>query len=269
MRPNNCFLTRLDEIREVENMADMASTIKGENTITKEGKVTGLTVERFFTTPGKHPFNKIKWELRDASIKDMSGNVVFSQQGVEVPSFWSQTATHIVVSKYFRGKLGTDRREKSAKQLINRVSKTIAGWGVEKGYFNTTEDGDSFENELTHILINQAAAFNSPVWFNVGVETKPQCSACFINSVEDNMESILNLAVTEGMLFKYGSGTGSNLSVLRSSKELLSGGGQSSGPLSFMKGFDSFAGAIKSGGKTRRAAKMVILNYDNVTILTL
>lgn len=251
-------------------MKETVSIEEGEalaNQQTKTEKSRGVKVERYFTKPGKHPFESIKWETRDATIKDAKGNTVFSQQGVEVPSFWSQTATNIVVSKYFRGKIGTEQRESSAKQLIGRVSRTIASWGVEKGYFATEEDSDSFENELAHILINQHAAFNSPVWFNVGVEAKPQCSACFINSVKDDMQSILNLAVTEGMLFKYGSGTGSNLSVLRSAKETLSGGGKASGPLSFMKGFDSFAGAIKSGGKTRRAAKMVILNIDHPDVV--
>ncbi len=248
-------------------MVERAPVIEGKEKVLTKERTTGLEVDRFFTTKGKHPFDKIKWELRDATIKDMKGNVVFSQQGVEVPSFWSQTATNIVVSKYFRGKLGTDQREKSGKQLVGRVSKTITRWGKEKGYFRSREDSEAFEDELTYILVNQMAAFNSPVWFNVGVEEKPQCSACFINSVNDDMKSILNLAVTEGMLFKYGSGTGSNLSSIRSSRELLSGGGKASGPLSFMKGFDSFAGAIKSGGKTRRAAKMVILDVDHPDIL--
>jgi len=246
-------------------MTDLAAAVEKESL--DKGKVVGLEVERFFTTPNRNPFDKIKWELRDASIKDVKGNVIFSQQGVEVPSFWSQTATNIVISKYFRGKLGTEQREKSAKQLIGRVAKTITSWGSEKGYFRESGDADTFESELIHILINQMAAFNSPVWFNVGVEAKPQSSACFINSVKDNMNSILNLVVTEGMLFKYGSGTGTNLSILRSSKESLTGGGISSGPLSFMKGFDSFAGAIKSGGKTRRAAKMVILNVEHPDIV--
>src|SRR5690606_17330109 len=173
---------------------------------------------------------------------------------VEVPANWSQQATNVVVSKYFHGQLGSPQRESSVRQLIGRVSNTIARWGLEQGYFASYEDGETFHAELTSVLINQRAAFNSPVWFNVGCEPKPQCSACFINSVEDNMESILTLAKTEGMLFKWGSGTGTNLSPLRSSREPLSGGGSASGPVSFMRGYDSFAGVIKSGGKTRRAA---------------
>src|SRR5438876_5148542 len=184
-----------------------------------------------------------------------------------MPKFWSQMATNVVVSKYFRGHVGTPDRESSVRQLIGRVVRTIAQWGREGGYFASVEDGDTFRDELTHILLYQMASFNSPVWFNVGVEPRPQCSACFINSVEDAMESILTLAKTEGMLFKYGSGTGSNLSPIRSSKEYLAGGGTASGPVSFMKGFDAFAGVIKSGGKTRRAAKMVILNADHPDVV--
>lgn len=227
----------------------------------------GLEIKRYFTEPGVLPYELIKWELRDARITNEKGEVVFEQTGVEVPDFWSQTATNIVVAKYFRGQIGKDDREKSARQLIDRVAKTIANWGRQDGYFQTAEDADIFEAELTHILINQIAAFNSPVWFNVGVNGHPQCSACFINSVHDDMRSILNLAVTEGMLFKNGSGTGTNFSTLRSSKEYLSGSnGKASGPVSFMKGLDSFAGVIKSGGKTRRAAKMVILNIDHPDI---
>lgn len=252
---------------EAKGMEKVAASIGEKEALQGQERTNGLTIERYFTKPGKHPFDKIEWELRDATIKDSKGNPVFSQQGVEVPNFWSQTATNIVVSKYFRGKIGTEQRESSAKQLISRVAKTIATWGVDGKYFITKENAEAFEYELTHILINQYAAFNSPVWFNVGIEAKPQCSACFINSVQDDMRAILNLAVTEGMLFKYGSGTGSNLSTLRSSKEHLNGGGTASGPLSFMKGFDSFAGAIKSGGKTRRAAKMVILNVDHPDIV--
>src|SRR5213596_1960262 len=184
-----------------------------------------------------------------------------------MPKFWSQMATNVVVSKYFRGHLGSPDRETSVRQLIGRVVRTITGWGREGGYFATEADGDAFRDELTHILLYQMAAFNSPVWFNVGIEPHPQCSACFINSVSDTMDSILTLAKTEGMLFKYGSGTGSNLSNIRSSKEFLAGGGTASGPVSFMKGYDSFAGVIKSGGKTRRAAKMVILNVDHPDIV--
>jgi len=227
----------------------------------------GIEVKNFFTEKGVHPYDKIKWELRDARITNEKGKVVFEQTNVEMPDFWSQTATNIVVSKYFRGKVGQDDREQSARQLIDRVAKTITGWGRKDGYFQSIEDADTYEAELTHILINQMAAFNSPVWFNVGVSSNPQCSACFINSVQDDMRSILNLAVTEGMLFKGGSGTGTNFSSLRSSKEYLGGSnGRASGPVSFMKGLDSFAGVIKSGGKTRRAAKMVILNVDHPDI---
>ncbi|MFA6132323.1 MAG: vitamin B12-dependent ribonucleotide reductase [Patescibacteria group bacterium] len=227
----------------------------------------GLQIKRYFTEAGVHPYEKIKWELRDARINNEKGKVVFEQTGVEVPEFWSQTATNIMASKYFRGKVGQADREQSARQLIDRVAKTIAGWGRQDGYFQTADDGTVFEHELTHILINQMAAFNSPVWFNVGVVNNPQCSACFINSVQDDMRSILNLAVTEGMLFKGGSGTGTNFSTLRSSKEYLGGSnGRASGPVSFMKGLDSFAGVIKSGGKTRRAAKMVVLNVDHPDI---
>ena len=192
------------------------------------------------------------------------GETVFEQRGVEVPKTWSQTATNVVVSKYFRGQLDSPQRERSVRPAHRAAcADTIAAWGRAGGYFATEADGATFRAELTHILLNQHACFNSPVWFNVGIEEKPQCSACFINAVEDTMQSILTLAKTEGMLFKYGSGTGSNLSRLRSSRELLAGGGTASGPVSFMKGFDAFAGVIKSGGKTRRAAKMVILDVDH------
>ena len=227
----------------------------------------GLHFERRFTGPGDDPFDLVEWEVRDAVIGDEKGNKVFEQKGVEVPKAWSQTATNVVVSKYFRGQLGTPERETSVRQLIGRVSDTLTAWGREGGYFATEADADTFHAELTHILVHQLACFNSPVWFNVGIEDKPQCSACFINSVQDTMESILGLAKTEGMLFKYGSGTGSNLSSIRSSRENLAGGGTASGPVSFMKGFDAFAGVIKSGGKTRRAAKMVILNVDHPDIV--
>ncbi len=227
----------------------------------------GLHFERRFTGPGDDPFELVEWEVRDAVIGDEKGNKVFEQKGVEVPKAWSQTATNVVVSKYFRGQLGTPERETSVRQLIGRVADTMTGWGRDGGYFASEADADTFHAELTHILVHQMACFNSPVWFNVGIEDKPQCSACFINSVEDTMESILGLAKTEGMLFKYGSGTGSNLSSIRSSREILAGGGTASGPVSFMKGFDAFAGVIKSGGKTRRAAKMVILNADHPDIV--
>ena len=215
--------------------------------------------------------------------------MIFEQRDVEVPADWSQTATNIVVSKYFYGKMGSPERETSVRQLVARVCDTIAGWGAEQRYFKTPEDAENFRYELTHLMLTQKACFNSPVWFNVGVkeprgygfyydettnavqklnqgESRPQCSACFINSVGDTLESILDLAKTEGMLFKWGSGTGTNLSTLREENGLLSSGGRASGPLSFMKGFDAFAGVIKSGGKTRRAAKMVILNADHPDI---
>jgi ribonucleoside-diphosphate reductase alpha chain len=221
---------------------------------------------RRFTNPGVHPYEEVEWELRDAVISSGSGEVAFEQRNVEVPKFWSQLATNVVAQKYFRGTLGSPDREHSVRQLLDRVAKTAAQWGREGGYFATPEDGDVFEAELTHLLLHQMVSFNSPVWFNCGVEARPQVSACFINSVQDTMPSILELAKTEGMLFKYGSGTGSNLSAIRSSREHLAGGGTASGPVSFMKGYDAFAGVIKSGGKTRRAAKMVILNVDHPDI---
>ncbi len=227
----------------------------------------GLTVERRYTEPGVHPFDRVEWDGRDAVIANEKGEAVFEQKGVEVPKSWSQTATNVVVSKYFRGQLGTPERESSARQLISRVADRIADWGRQGGYFRAETDAEAFHAELTHILLHQHACFNSPVWFNVGIEEHPQCSACFINSVEDTMQSILGLARTEGMLFKFGSGTGSNLSSLRSSVETLAGGGTASGPVSFMRGFDAFAGVIKSGGKTRRAAKMVILDADHPDIV--
>ena len=254
----------------------------------------GLRMKRLFTKPGFHPFDEIEWELRTATIQNEKGQVIFEQRNVEVPRDWSQTATNIVASKYFHGKLGTAERESSVKQLISRVADTIAQWGVEDGYFRREEDARAFHDELLHLLVRQKASFNSPVWFNCGLwhtyrrsaaggafywdpatgdikkETEayrhPQCSACFINSVQDNLESILELAKTEGMLFRYGSGSGTNFSSLRSSAESLSGGGLASGPLSFMKGYDAFAGVIRSGGKLRRAAKMVILNIDHPDI---
>lgn len=232
----------------------------------KYGK--GISFERFFTKDGVHPFDAIEWEMRTASIKDSKGEIVFEQTNIETPKSWSQTATNIVAQKYFRGQVGKDDRENSMKQLVSRVATTMANWGRVDGYFNSANDAQIFEDELTHILINQMAAFNSPVWFNVGVNPHPQCSACFINSVQDDMRSIMHLATTESMLFKGGSGTGTNLSTLRSSKEFLSrSNGKSSGPISFMKGFDAFAGVVKSGGKTRRAAKMVILNIEHPDIL--
>ncbi len=223
----------------------------------------GLKFQRYFTKPGVHPFDEIEWELRTALISNEKGEKIFEQKEVEFPRSWSMTATNVVASKYFHGTLGTPEREHSVKQLVERVAFSYLKWGLRGGYFATEEDAEIFYDELVFLLVNQYMAFNSPVWFNVGVEERPQCSACFINSVQDSMDSILTLAKTEGMLFKYGSGTGSNLSTLRSAREKLSGGGTASGPVSFMKGFDAFAGVIKSGGKTRRAAKMVILNADH------
>ena len=231
------------------------------------GARTGLTFRRFFTDGTVSPFEAVEWELRTAQIANEKGATIFRQENVEVPKAWSQTATNIVASKYFHGKPGTRAREGSAKQLIGRVVNTIVRWGEAGGYFANAESRNAFKDELTHLLLEQKMAFNSPVWFNVGVQPKPQCSACFINSVQDSMDSIMNLTKTEGMLFKWGSGTGTNFSTLRGSKEPLSGGGIASGPVSFMKGFDAFAGVIKSGGKTRRAAKMVILNIDHPDIV--
>ncbi len=253
----------------------------------------GLTFRRFFTQAGVSPYDALEWELRLAQITDAHGNVIFEQKDVEVPKDWSMTATNIVASKYLHGRLGTPERETGVRQLVGRVVETITAWGTQGGYFRTPDDAQIFHDELAHLLLNQMAAFNSPVWFNVGCDRiepnsdaanwhwnpqtqtvefartgyrHPQCSACFINSVNDSMESIMSLARTEAMLFKWGSGTGSNLSSIRGSNEPLSGGGTASGPLSFMKGFDAFAGVIKSGGKTRRAAKMVILNIDHPDI---
>jgi ribonucleoside-diphosphate reductase alpha chain len=226
----------------------------------------GLHFERYFTKLGVHPFDEIEWELRTAIISNERGEKIFEQTDVEIPKPWSMTATNVVVSKYFYGPMGTPQRERSVRQLVERVAKTYYEWGLTNDYFASVEDAETFYYELLFLLVNQYMAFNSPVWFNVGVEEKPQCSACFINSVQDSMESILDLAKTEGMLFKFGSGTGSNLSTLRSSKEKLTSGGTPSGPVSFMKGFDAFAGVIKSGGKTRRAAKMVILNIEHPDI---
>ncbi len=233
----------------------------------KSASKPGLQIPRYFTERGVDPFTEVEWELRTASITGESGKIYFEQKDVEFPKSWSQLATNVVVQKYFRGSLGTPTRERSVRQLIGRVVSTITGWGIKDGYFRTETDAEVFRSELTHLLLHQKMAFNSPVWFNVGVEAEPQCSACFINSVQDTMDSILTLAKTEGMLFKFGSGTGTNFSSLRSSRESLQGGGGASGPVSFMKGFDAFAGVIKSGGKTRRAAKMVILNVDHPDIV--
>jgi ribonucleoside-diphosphate reductase alpha chain len=257
-------------------------------------KSPGLSFRRLFTKPGVSPYDEIEWDHRTAQITDSHGGVIFEQKDVEVPKDWSMTATNIVASKYLHGKIGTPERETGVRQLVARVAETIRDWGQAQGYFRTADDAATFHDELAHILLRQYAAFNSPVWFNVGCDriepnsdgqnwhwnaqtqsvefgvtgySKPQCSACFINSVKDSLDSILTLAKTEGMLFKWGSGTGTNLSPLRGSSETLSGGGTASGPLSFMKGFDAFAGVIKSGGKTRRAAKMVILNVDHPDIV--
>ncbi len=260
----------------------------------KKRQSRGLAFTRHFTQSGVSPYDKLTWERRTAAITDSKGNVIFEQKDVEVPENWLMTATNIVASKYLHGQLGTPQRETGVRQLISRVAETIRDWGFKDGYFRSASDAEIFHEELVHLLLNQYAAFNSPVWFNVGCDRSepnsdaqnwhwspeskrieygvtgyryPQCSACFINSVQDTLESILTLAKTEGMLFKWGSGTGTNLSPLRGSMEILSGGGQASGPLSFMKGFDAFAGVIKSGGKTRRAAKMVILNIDHPDIV--
>src|SRR5215470_13442515 len=257
-------------------------------------KAPGLTIRRLFTKPGVSPYDEVEWDLRTAQITDSHGGVIFEQKDVEVPKDWSMTATNIVASKYLHGKINTPDRETGVRQLVSRVAETIRDWGHAQSYFKTADDAAIFHDELAHILLRQYAAFNSPVWFNVGCDRiepnsdgqnwhwnaalgrvefgvtgykKPQCSACFINSVHDSLDSILTLAKTEGMLFKWGSGTGTNLSPLRSSNETLSGGGTASGPLSFMRGFDAFAGVIKSGGKTRRAAKMVILNIDHPDIV--
>jgi ribonucleoside-diphosphate reductase alpha chain len=226
----------------------------------------GVSVPRRFTEAGVHPFDAIEWEIRDAVIGDPE-NPAFEQRGVEFPKTWSQNATNIVAQKYFRGRMDSPERESSVKQMVGRVAGTIAGWGRESGYFATDEDAQAFEDELTHILLHQMAAFNSPVWFNVGFEEQPQCSACFILSVEDTIESILDWNTKEGMIFRGGSGSGINLSRIRASKEHLSKGGLASGPVSFMRGADAWAGTIKSGGKTRRAAKMVVLDVDHPDIL--
>jgi ribonucleoside-diphosphate reductase alpha chain len=255
---------------------------------------TALRFARYFSRPNLSPYDEVQWERRTAAITDAGGKTIFEQKDVEVPVDWSMTATNIVASKYLHGQLGTPERETGVRQLIGRVAETIRDWGLAGGYFATPEDAAVFHDELAHLLVTQKAAFNSPVWFNVGCDrlepnsdaqnwhwnqhacavefsvtgySKPQCSACFINAVEDSLDSILTLAKTEGMLFKWGSGTGTNLSSIRGSNETLSGGGTASGPLSFMRGFDAFAGVIKSGGKTRRAAKMVILNVDHPDIV--
>src|SRR5262245_58920623 len=223
----------------------------------------GLTLRRHFVPAGVNPYDEVEWDVRSAIIQGEGGETVFEQRDVEVPRPWSQLATNVVVSKYFRGPLGTPQRERSVRQLIGRVVSTIGEWGGVQGYFAEPADREIFEDELTHLLLQQKLSFNSPVWFNVGVEPKPQCSACFILSVDDTMDSILDWYRKEGVIFKGGSGSGVNLSRLRSSKERLGGGGTASGPVSFMRAADASAGVIKSGGKTRRAAKMVVLNADH------
>ncbi|HEV2710915.1 MAG TPA: vitamin B12-dependent ribonucleotide reductase [Edaphobacter sp.] len=270
-----------------------SASAPAQTSVASTAKAPGLSFSRHFTKAGLSPFDEITWEFRDAIIQDFKGKIIFEQKNVEVPADWSMTATNIVASKYLHGLNGTDERESGVRALITRVAESIRDWGIRDGYFATLEDADTFFAELSHLLLNQKVAFNSPVWFNVGCDrlepnsdaqnwhwnqttgkvefsvtgyTRPQCSACFINSVNDSLDSILTLAKTEGMLFKWGSGAGSNLSSIRGSMETLSGGGTASGPLSFMRGFDAFAGVIKSGGKTRRAAKMVILNVDHPDI---
>src|SRR3954463_7423861 len=242
----------------------MASTMENmspHTTLTQSHRpAEALSVRRLFTRPGVHPFDGVEWESRTAAVGS------FRQENVEFPKSWSQNSTNIVAQKYFRGQLTSPTRERSVKQMVSRVSGTIADWGRARGYFASEEDGDTFESELTYILLHQMAAFNSPVWFNVGFEEQPQCSACFILSVEDNMDSILDWNTREGRIFRGGSGSGINLSKIRGSMEPLSKGGTASGPVSFMRGADSWAGTIKSGGKTRRAAKMVVLDVDHPDI---
>ncbi len=230
------------------------------NTVVDEGRTVG--VRRYFTIEDRDPFDEIEWEIRDAFIPGKD-KPVFEQKGVEFPKFWSQTATNIVAQKYFRGRMTSPEREGSVKQMIGRIVDTTGAWGREGGYFADEAEAKTFEDELKAILVNQMAAFNSPVWFNVGFEDRPQCSACFILSIEDSMEDILDWIRREGVIFRGGSGSGVNLSRLRSSKEQLSKGGYASGPVSFMRGADASAGTIKSGGKTRRAAKMVVLDIDH------
>src|SRR5690348_11679760 len=246
-----------------EEQVGMEQTSQSQ--LTPDATGQGLSIRRYFTNPGVHPFDAVEWELRDARIGH-GEKISFEQRDVEFPKTWSQNATNIVAQKYFRGQMGSPARERSVKQMIGRVAGTIADWGRQRGYFASAEDGDTFEAELTYILLHQMAAFNSPVWFNVGFEENPQCSACFILSVEDTMESILGWNTKEGKIFRGGSGAGINLSNIRGSMEPLSKGGTASGPVSFMRGADSWAGTIKSGGKTRRAAKMVVLDIDHPDI---
>src|SRR3954469_16097917 len=242
-------------------MPHSPSTTDDATRETARSGVIGLNIERHFTEAGVDPFSTVEWESRSAEVGG------FKQDGVEFPASWSQNATNIVAQKYFRGLLDSPERESSVKQMIGRVAGTIASWGRELGYFAADADAEAFEDELTWILLHQHAAFNSPVWFNVGFEEHPQCSACFILSVEDTMESILQWNTKEGMIFRGGSGSGINLSNIRGSKEHLSKGGLASGPVSFMRGADAWAGTIKSGGKTRRAAKMVVLDIDHPDIV--
>ena len=249
-----------NEIISMENVTPMV--IKNE----VQQADGGLEFPRSFVPEGVNPYDEIVWEKRSAVISNEKGEDIFRQDNVEIPKKWSQAATNIVASKYFHGQPGTPQREDSVRVLVERVARTLTEWGVKGKYFASSADAATFHDDLAFLLLNQYAAFNSPVWFNCGIEKNPQCSACFINSVEDTMDSILSLAHTEGKLFKYGSGTGTNFSALRSSRARLSGGGIASGPVSFMKGFDAFAGVIKSGGKPRRAAKMVILNIDHPDI---
>src|SRR5216683_2577766 len=251
-----------------KNAADLATGARKNGNHKNGTTKPGLRFGRYFTPEGSHAYDLIEWERRTAAIMGEKGQVIFEQKDVEVPRSWSQLAINVVAQKYFRGGQGTLERETSVRQLIDRVVETLAVWGREGNYFASEEDAENWAEELRYLLVTQHASFNSPVWFNLGVPNRAQQgSACFINSVQDSMESILDLVKTEGMLFKFGSGTGTNLSVLRSSKEQLSGGGTASGPVSFMKGYDSFAGSIKSGGTTRRAAKMVILNADHPDVL--
>src|SRR4029079_3789172 len=246
---------------EEDGMA--ATDVKHAETQVAEGKEdVHIRVPRYFTTPDAPPFDLIEWEERDALIAGKDGPS-FEQKGVEFPAFWSQTATNIVAQKYFRGKLTSPERERSVRQMVGRVADTVTAWGIKDGYFADTDEAETFRAELTHLLVHQMVAFNSPVWFNVGFEEHPQCSACFILSVEDNMESILDWIRKEGLVFRGGSGAGLNLTQLRSSQEQLAKGGYASGPVSFMRGADASAGTIKSGGKTRRAAKMVVLDIDH------
>src|SRR5689334_23763125 len=254
--------TAREATMETAEQARVNETTTDEVVNTVVDAETRVAPKRYFTVPGRDPFEEIEWEVRDAHIPGKDGPA-FEQHDVEFPRFWSQTATNIVAQKYFRGKLTSPARERSVKQMMGRVADTITGWGVKDGYFVDDDEAETFRAELTHLLLHQMVAFNSPVWFNVGFEENPQCSACFILSVEDSMESILDWIRKEGLVFRGGSGSGINLSKLRSSKEQLSKGGYASGPVSFMRGADASAGTIKSGGKTRRAAKMVVLNVDH------